>query len=205
MEIKQINQELGNADLYLIDLILKGFFREGSSLLDAGCGEGRNLAFFIKNNFSVYGVDQNYSSLMMLKMAGRLLSENFNAENFIQCDLKNLPRYSDLFDYILCFSVLHFVHDLTEFKEIFNNFSRVIKKKGKLILGMNSIFGLEQHVISLGNSRFKLPGGETRFLLEQDLITLIINEFGYDLMEPVKTHMIHQKECISYLILEKQV
>jgi tellurite methyltransferase len=205
MEIKLLNQELGNADLFLVDLILKGFFNEGSSLLDAGCGEGRNLPYFLKHKFNVFGIDQNYSALMMLKITGRMLNQNFDPVNFIHGDLKDLPFNDDFFDYILCFSVLHFVDNQTVYNNIFKNLFRVMKKEGRLILGMDSVFGMEKNLTSLGNGRYQLQNGETRYLLEQEIISSINRDLGFEITEPIKTHIVHQKESISYLVLKKRL
>jgi tellurite methyltransferase len=203
MDIKQINRDLGNADLFLIDLILKGYFTGGSTVLDAGCGEGRNLPFFLKNNYNVYGVDKSYSALMMLKIAGQSMSGNFNPGNFINGDLKNSHFSDEFFDYILCFSVLHFAENSFEFNEICKNLTRVLKKNGQLIIGMNSVFGMEKELKHMGDGKYLLPGGETRFLLKQELINFIIGEYEFVMISPLKTHLVHQNESNSYLILKK--
>ncbi|WP_332912670.1 hypothetical protein [Algoriphagus boritolerans] len=47
MEVTELNQLLGNVDIYLLDQILKGRFSKEMKILDAGCGEGRNAVYFI--------------------------------------------------------------------------------------------------------------------------------------------------------------
>ena len=59
MNIVDLNKELGNIDIYLLDQILKGRYDPSMKLLDAGCGEGRNLTYFLKNGYSVYAIDNN--------------------------------------------------------------------------------------------------------------------------------------------------
>jgi hypothetical protein len=49
--IKELNQLLGNIDIYLLDQILKARFEKHCKILDAGCGEGRNLIFFVRNEY----------------------------------------------------------------------------------------------------------------------------------------------------------
>ena len=50
MDISTLNKELGNIDIYLFDQLLKGKFEGEKRILDAGCGEGRNINYFIKND-----------------------------------------------------------------------------------------------------------------------------------------------------------
>ena len=58
MKIKEVREQINKIDLYLLDQILKGRYKEGSKVLDAGCGRGRNIELFLKNDFIVYGVDR---------------------------------------------------------------------------------------------------------------------------------------------------
>jgi len=56
---KENLQEIyGNIDIYLFDQLLKGTYDHCEKILDAGCGEGRNLVYFLRNGFEVFGVDQ---------------------------------------------------------------------------------------------------------------------------------------------------
>ena len=65
MHHKELNKLVGNVDIYLLDHILKGTFEGKIKLLDAGCGEGRNLKYFINNGFDIYGVDSNPMAIKM--------------------------------------------------------------------------------------------------------------------------------------------
>ena len=57
MQLSNVNQYFGNVDIYLLDLILKNRFTLSMKVLDAGCGEGRNLVYFLNAGFNVFGVD----------------------------------------------------------------------------------------------------------------------------------------------------
>ena len=47
----------GNIDIYLFDQFLKNRFAPEMKILDAGCGGGRNLVYFLRSGFPVFGVD----------------------------------------------------------------------------------------------------------------------------------------------------
>src|ERR1035438_7673814 len=44
---------------YLFDQILKGRFDERLRVLDAGCGDGRNLTYFLRRGFACFGIDRD--------------------------------------------------------------------------------------------------------------------------------------------------
>ena len=81
-----LNQLLGNADLYLLDQILKGRFAPGMRILDVGCGEGRNLVYFIRQGMDVWGIDRNPEALKLLRMYGKSLHPDFDPEKIIASD-----------------------------------------------------------------------------------------------------------------------
>ncbi len=65
--MKNIRDSFGNIDIYLFDQILKGRFTPGMKVLDAGCGFGRNLLWFLHNGFEIYAIDQNSESIEQTK------------------------------------------------------------------------------------------------------------------------------------------
>ena len=63
-----INNVIGDTDIYLIDQILKGRYKEHETILDAGCGIGRNMHWFLQNQLCIYGIDSNANYITELKM-----------------------------------------------------------------------------------------------------------------------------------------
>ena len=59
----RLREQFGNIDVYLFDQLLRGRFVEGMKVLDAGCGEGRNLVFLMRARFDLWGVDENPDSI----------------------------------------------------------------------------------------------------------------------------------------------
>src|SRR6478735_2647526 len=53
-----------HTDIYLIDQILKGRYNSGGKLLDAGCGGGRNISWFVTQpNFDIYAIDADQNAI----------------------------------------------------------------------------------------------------------------------------------------------
>ena len=72
----------GEIDIYLFDQILKNQFSSQMSILDAGCGAGRNLVYFLRSGCRVFGVDQNPEAIRTVRELARLLAPELAAENF---------------------------------------------------------------------------------------------------------------------------
>ena len=76
-------QELfGSIDIYLFDQLLKGRFVPGMRLLDAGCGTGRNLVYFLRKGYEVFGVDQSADAISQVRRLASTLAPHLPTENF---------------------------------------------------------------------------------------------------------------------------
>lgn len=203
MTFQELNQELGNIDIYLLDALLKGRFTPGMRILDAGCGEGRNLHWFIKNNYDAWGCDSNPSAIRMLQYVARGLNQNFDKNRFIVSSIEELPYPDQMFDSIICNAVLHFADNEECFKNMWSQLYRALKPGGLLFVRMASNFGLEDACKETGSGKFLLPDGSFRFLLNQDLLDQLLQAFPCQWIEPLKTVLVHQARSMTTLVLEK--
>src|SRR5947208_612576 len=102
MNQNSIYQTIGGMDIYLIDQIMKGRYSAGDKILDAGCGGGRNLHWFLQQEMMIYGVDQNETVIDGLRerVGGAA------AGRFQSAPLERLPFEDDQFDHVICSAVL---------------------------------------------------------------------------------------------------
>ena len=105
MTAQQINKELGNVDLYLLDQILKNNIPKETNILDAGCGEGRNLIYFLNNGYHVSGIDHYPDAINMLKFIIGSNYPNHSKEDFSIGSIENLPYENGQFGYIICLDI----------------------------------------------------------------------------------------------------
>jgi len=196
MNSKELKQEIGNIDIYLLDQILKERFNSTDKILDAGCGSGRNLQYFINNNFDVYGIDSNENRINSLKNLN-------NNQNFKVAKLEAIPFNKDYFDYIICNAVLHFANNEIHFFKMFSELFRVLKTNGTLFIRMTSDFGIENSVNEIENGVYDIPDGSTRFLLTNTILEKLKNKYNFDFIEPLKTVNVNNLRCMSTLIIKK--
>src|SRR5689334_25340559 len=68
-----LREEFGDIDIYLFDQLLKGRLTASMRLLDAGCGSGRNLPYFLRNGYEVCAVDADPQAIEQVRrLAARL-------------------------------------------------------------------------------------------------------------------------------------
>ena len=118
MSPQELNHELGNIDIYLLDAILKGYFSEGSKVLDAGCGEGRNLHWFLKNGYEAWGLDSNPSAIRMLRFVANSLHKGYPLERFETAGVEDMPYPENFFDAVVSSAVLHFADSESHFRSM---------------------------------------------------------------------------------------
>lgn len=202
MNIQQLNNELGNVDIYLLDQILKGNVSKDMTILDAGCGEGRNLIYFLNNDYHVHGIDQNPDAIKMLNF---IIGSKYPAcpkSNFEIGELSKLPHADQSFQYIICSAVLHFAKSTEHFEEMFEELYRVTDTNGTLFIRMASNIGLSGQE-PIGNGNYSLPDGSTRFLLTKKIYAGLLEKYSFSEIEPLKTVVVDQQRSMSTLILRK--
>ncbi|CAN5153700.1 hypothetical protein BH23BAC1_BH23BAC1_45160 [soil metagenome] len=203
MTIQQLNKELGNIDIYLLDQILKGRFPEDFKIMDAGCGEGRNLIYFLNNKFEVYGLDKNPSAIRMLQFVAQTLNPGISRQNFVIGSLESIPFPNDFFNTIICSAVLHFADNLESFFLMWKELFRLLKSEGILFVRMASNFGAEATIQFNPDQKAFLPDGSFKFLLSRDILKTLESEFDFTYLEPVKTVNVQDQRLMTTLVLQK--
>jgi len=70
-----LQQQFGSIDIYLFDQLLKGRLTPDMHILDAGCGGGRNLVYFMRNGFKVFGVDRSSEAINNIRTLAASISD----------------------------------------------------------------------------------------------------------------------------------
>lgn len=178
---------------------MKNRYVHGNKILDAGCGGGRNMHWFIQNNFDIYGTDWSEAAILNLKKEYPNLPE----ENLQVCLVEKMPFANDYFDHVISSAVLHFAKNDAHFKEMLGEMLRVLKPGGSIFIRMTSDIGIEDKVKLLSNGNHQIPDGSMRFLLTKSLLAACMQEFNLSFLEPLKTVNVNDLRCMSTLMLTK--
>lgn len=191
---------LGQTDIYLIDQIMKGRYNPDAIILDAGCGNGRNLHWFLQNDFNITGIDISEEVLQVLKNEYHKIP----AKRLMVSSVEETGFPDNHFDHIICSAVLHFANSITRFNQMITEMVRVLKTGGTLFIRMTSDIGIENKVEHVANGVYLIPDGSKRFLLTRSLLADIMQKNKLIFAEPLKTTNVNDLRCMSTLLLQKK-
>jgi ubiquinone/menaquinone biosynthesis C-methylase UbiE len=198
-----LRSELGNIDIYLFDQLLKGRYDHCETIIDIGCGGGRNIVYFLKNGFQVYGIDQDANAIEVVKAMSQQLSPANPIENFRVSIVEDMPFQDSFFDLAICSAVLHFAKNKEHFDKMLRSIWRILKPGGFLFARLASDIGIETLVKDLGNGRYLLPDGSQRFLVNQQTLEHYTDLLNAELYEPIKTTNVSNTRCMTTWCIRK--
>ncbi|WP_200975093.1 bifunctional 2-polyprenyl-6-hydroxyphenol methylase/3-demethylubiquinol 3-O-methyltransferase UbiG [Echinicola sp. 20G] len=204
MNVSSLNKLLGNIDIYLLDQILKGRFTKDMRILDAGCGEGRNLIYLLQENYQVFGVDQNPNAIQMARTYARSLQPRYDLLRFQVAPVEDLPFHQGAFQAIISSAVLHFAKNTDHFHQMFDEMLRVLEPGGILFLRMTTGFGeMEKKSEMIGDGVYNLPDGSSRFLLTEKLLETVVERHQLSYLENPKSVLVHGQRAMGVFIFKK--
>jgi SAM-dependent methyltransferase len=194
-----LREQFGQIDIYLFDQLLRGRITPGMRIFDAGCGGGRNLVYFLKEGYEVFGIDSDPAAVQAVRrLAPAPLSENFHQETI---EASSFP--SDFADVVLSSAVLHFARDDHHFNAMLRGSWRVLKSGGLFFCRLASSIGIEHQIRRIEGRRFILPDGSDRYLVDEALLSQLTRELGGKLADPLKTTVVQVQRSMTTWILRK--
>ena len=200
----ELNDWFGSIDIYLFDQLLKGRFVPPMRLLDAGCGGGRNLNYFLKSGFDVCAIDQSADSIRLVTALAASLAPTLSPKNF-RVEAVEKTSFSDAeFDVVVSSAVLHFARDEQHWDSMVREMWRVLKPGGIFFARLASTIGIEAQVRQIAGRRYHLPDGSERFLVDESMLATMTNSLGGEWLEPLKTVVVQNMRSMSNWVLRKQ-
>ena len=194
----------GGIDIYLFDQLLKGRLFPGMRLLDAGCGAGRNLNYFLKSGFEVSGVDQSPEAIAQVRALAASLAPNLAADNFRIKPVESMSFADSHFDVVVSSAVLHFARDEEHWRKMVREMWRVLKPGGIFFARLASTIGIETEIEQVEGRRYRLPDGSTRFLVDEEMLLATTEALGGEWLEPFKTVVVQHMRSMSNWIVRKK-
>jgi len=190
-------------DLYLLDHLLKDRFTPQMKILDAGCGEGRNILYFLQQGYDVYGVDQNPEAIRLLQFIVKSNWPTYPYQQFSVQDIGTLSWDEPTFDLIISSAVLHFAEHHTHFWAMLDAMYQSLKVGGYLFCRMASNVGMGQLTEAPGEGRFHLPDGSIRYLLTAEIVDQLKKQYALEFVEPLKSVVVDGQRSMAALLLRK--
>ncbi len=199
-----LQQQFGQIDIYLFDQLLRGRIAPGSRIVDAGCGSGRNLIYFLRQGFEIFAVDSDPTAVERVRLLAASLRPDLPATNFRVEAVEEMSFPDALADVVLSSAVLHFARDDAHFRAMLLGAWGVLKPGGMLFCRLASSIGMEQQIRRIEERRFLLPDRSERYLVDEALLRELTEEIGGQMLDPLKTTVVQNQRCMTTWIVQKR-
>lgn len=193
----------GGIDIYLFDQLLKGRFVPGMRILDAGCGSGRNLVYFLRAGYEVFAIDEASDALAQTRRMAAELAPHLPQQNFREEPVERMSFPDAGFDVVISSAVLHFANDEQQWKSMVGEMWRVLKPGGIFFARLASSIGIDDKVKLIRGRRHKLPDGSERFLVDEEMLLKVTADLGGEFLEPIKTTIVQNLRAMTTWCLRK--
>jgi tellurite methyltransferase len=203
----KLSELFGQIDIYLFDQILRGRVAPGSRILDAGCGSGRNLVYFLRaacdEQYELFGVDSDPQAIASVRRLASSLAPGLPAMNFRLETLENMSFPDAFADLVLSSAVLHFASSDDQFQAMLDGMWRVLKPGGLFFCRLATSIGIEHQVRPIAGRRCLLPDGSERYLADEALLTGFAKRLGAEAADPLKTTIVQNQRSMTTWVLRK--
>ena len=197
-----VQEQFGQIDIYVFDQILRGNIAPGMTVLEAGCGYGRNLVYLLREGCKVFALDRDEAAIDHVRQLSASLETGLPAENFQVGPIERMPFPDGLADVVLCSAVLHFARDEEQFRAMLNELWRVVRPGGMLFCRLGSRIGMDFE--RLPGNLFLLPDGSKWFLVDEEMLLDLTEELDAVLVDPLKTTIVQDHRCMTTWVLRKR-
>ncbi|MFN2447359.1 MAG: class I SAM-dependent methyltransferase [Vicinamibacterales bacterium] len=198
-----ICESFGAIDIYLFDQLQKGRFDGRSRVLDAGCGDGRNLVHLLRCGFTCFAIDREVVAVDHVRSLASALAPTLPRENFRVGELDALPWADRTMDTLICSAVLHFSRDKAHFARVVTELWRVLAPDGLFFARLASTIGIEDRVTHSGNGYALLPDGSERFVVDEATLMQWTARLGGELLDPLKTTVVQEQRAMTTWVMRK--
>lgn len=197
-----LQEQFGQIDIYLFDQILRENIVGGMTVLDAGCGYGRNLVYLLREGCKVYVLDADPEGVEHVRLLAASLGVRLPAANFQVGSIERMPFADGLADVVLCNSVLHFAQDEAHFRAMLAELWRVLKPGGMLFCRLGSRIGMDFEWVS--GHKYLLGDGSEWYLVDEEMLLELTDELDAVLVDPLKTTVVQEYRCMTTWVLRKR-
>lgn len=203
-----LREIFGEIDVYLFDLLLRGHVPPGATVLDAGCGHGRNLVWLLGAGYDVLAADADPDAVASVRalVAHRAphLAEPAHGPR-VRCEPVEAMSFPDaVADLVLSSAVLHFARDAAHFHRMLLGTWRTVRPGGLLFCRLASRDGVADAAVPLGEGRYGLPDGSERFLVDAATLHDLTGALGGTLATPLRTTVVHGRRAMATWVVRRE-
>ena len=138
------------------------------TVLDLGCGGGRNIEYFLTKANKVYGIDHSETSVKMASEINKEAIESGRCQISVG-DVRSLPFENESIDIITAFETIYFWDDIEEcFKEIYS-----LLKNGGQFLICNEVSSMDRRDVRILAHKIEMQ------VYTPDDLTKMLTDIGF--------------------------
>jgi SAM-dependent methyltransferase len=197
-----VQEQFGQIDIYVFDQILRGNIAAGMTVLDAGCGYGRNLVHLLREGCNIFALDANAEGVAHVRALAAELNPGLPAENFRVGQIEAMPFADGFADVVMCSSVLHFARDQDHFLSMLEELWRVLRPGGLLFTRIGSRIGMDFEQVR--RDIYRIGDGQEWFLVDEELLLGLTSELNGVMVDPLKTTIVQDYRCMTTWVMRKR-
>jgi len=197
-----LRDTFGGIDIYLFDQMQRGRLDGRPRVLDAGCGDGRNLRFLLAQGFDCFATDRDPRAVEHVRHMAASVAPATPAAHFQVAEVDQQPWPNASVDAVICSAVLHFARDRSHFDRMLDEMWRVLARGGLFFARLASSIGIEP-LLTDTTGRVRLPDGSDRFVVDERLLLDAGYERNATLLDPIKTTNVQNLRCMTTWVVEK--
>jgi len=197
-----LQEQFGQIDIYVFDQILRGNIAAGMTVLDAGCGYGRNLVWLLREGAEVFALDADTAGVEHVRALAAELAPRLPAENFRVGEIEKMPWPDEFADVVICNSVLHFAREERQFLAMVTELWRVLRPGGMLFCRLGSRIGMEFERVRA--NVYRIGDGSEWFLVDEAALMNMTRQMDAVLVDPLKTTIVQDYRCMTTWVLRKR-
>ena len=202
-----LSEQFGPIDIYLFDQLLRGRVTRGMRILDAGCGEGRNLIWLLHNSrkeaFEIFGADRDPGAIAAVRRLSASLAPHLPPDNFRVEPVEAMSFPDAMADFAISSAVFHFASGDDHFRAMLHGAWRALKPGGLFFCRLASSIGIEREIRQIDGRRCLLPDGSERYLVDETFLNELAAELGGRLADPLKTTVVQHQRSMTTWVLRK--
>jgi SAM-dependent methyltransferase len=200
-----LDSQFGQIDIYWFDQILRGRVGPRDTIVDAGCGFGRNLVYPMRQQWQVFGFDQDADAIAEVQRLARTLAPVLPLENFRVEPLGRSSFPDGFASVVLSSAVLHFALDDEAFDAMLTGSWRLLAPGGMFFCRLASTIGIEDQIQPLGSvgRRYRLPDGTNRYLVDEPFLMDRTRRLGGRLLDPIKTTIVQNQRAMTTWVVRR--
>jgi SAM-dependent methyltransferase len=200
-----IRAALGDMDIYLFDQLVRGRIGPQDTVLDAGCGFGRNLVAPFRLGCRVLAADPDADAVAEVRRLAADLAPALPPENFRVEAVEDLSFEDRCADFEICSAVLHFARDDAQFDAMIHSLWRCLRPGGLLFCRLATSIGADLvGAARLDGRRHRLGDGTTRYLADEAQLMDYTASLGGDLADPLKTTIVQGQRCMTTWVVRRR-